>query len=333
MLLPRVRRTLRERGLIAHGSRVLVACSGGPDSCALLFALRELSAELGLWLEVASVDHGLRPSARDDVAVARAQAERAQAPFHALRVEVARDAASLQAAARAARYAALLELAARLGASRIAVGHTQDDQAETVLQRVLRGGGLPGLAAVTPLREDGVVRPLIDCRRADVHAYAATLAVPIAIDPSNQDPAFTRVRVRSELVPALLREDPQVLSHLAALADDARDALAVIEPLAGQLAARITATHRPFGASSAGEPGGMFDLSCLAEQPRALRRLALKVWLTAIIGSRSLSRVHIEALDLAIENGGEVWLPNGWSALGTGDGHLSVTIDGNRVNQ
>ncbi len=330
MLLPRVRRTLRERGLIAPGSRVLVACSGGPDSAALLFALRELSVELRLTLEVASVDHGLRPEARDDVAVARAQAQCAEAPFHELEVEVARGTGSLQAAARAARYGALLELARRIGAPRIAVGHTQDDQAETVLQRVLRGAGLTGLAAVTPLRADGVTRPLIDCRRADVHAYAARLGVPIATDPSNQNPAFTRVRVRSDLVPALLREDPQVLSHLADLADDARDAVALIEPLAAGLASRIAATRV---ALSDTETGGMFDVSCLLDQPRALRSQALKIWLTAIIGSRSLSRVHIAAVDAAIKNGGEVWLPSGWTALGSPSGHLSVTIDVTRVNQ
>jgi len=333
VLSPRVRRTVRERGLIAPARRVLVACSGGPDSAALLFVLRELAAELRIELEVASVDHGLRQGAQADVAIARAQAERAYVPFHALRVDVARDAGSLQAAARAARYGALLELASRLGAARIAVGHTRDDQAETVLQRVLRGAGLAGLAAVTPLRADGVVRPLIDCRRAEVHAYVAALGVPIAEDPSNDDPGFTRVRVRRDLLPVLLREDPEVLSHLASLADDARDAIALIEPLAARLAQRIVASRAPSSLPSAPEPGGMFDLSWLRDEPRALRRPALKIWLTAILGSRSLSRAHILAVDDVITRGGEAWLPLGWTALGTGNGHLSVTIDDTRVNQ
>jgi tRNA(Ile)-lysidine synthase len=333
VLSPRVRRTVRERGLIAPGGRVLVACSGGPDSAALLFVLRELAPELRIELEAASVDHGLRPSAQADVAIARAQAERAQVPFHALAIEVPRAEGSLQAAARTARYGALLGLAERLGATRIAVGHTRDDQAETVLLRVLRGAGLAGLAAVSPLRADGVVRPLIDCRRTDVHAYVAALGVPIAEDPSNDDPGFTRVRVRRDLLPVLLREDPEVLSHLASLADDARDAFALIAPLADRLAARIAASRASSDARFGPEPGGMFDLSWLREEPRALRRPALKIWLTAIIGSRSLSRAHIEAVDDAITRGGEVWLPAGWTALGTGNGHLSVTIDDTRVNQ
>lgn len=328
VVVPRVRRTLRDRALVPAGARVLVACSGGPDSAALLFALKALAAEQALTLEVASVDHGLRPGARLDVEIARAHAARAEVPFHALRVEVARSGGSLQAAARAARYAALLELAARLGAARIAVGHTRDDQAETVLHRVLRGAGLVGLAAVRPLRADGVVRPLIDCRRADVHAYAAEQGVPIAEDPSNRDPAFTRARLRGELVPALVREEPEALAHLAALADDAHDALEVLAPRASALARAISDSRVAVGP----EPGGMFDLSCLHGEPRAVRRLALKAWLAGIVGAPALTRAHIEAVDRALEQRAEVWLPSGWTALGSGDGHLSVTIEGARLN-
>lgn len=329
-VVPRVRKTLRERALVPDGSRVLVACSGGPDSAALLFVLRQLAPELRLSLEVASIDHGLRATARHDVELARAQAERAGVPFHPISVTVPRESGSLQAAARTARYSALGALAGRLGAARIAVGHTCDDQAETVLHRVLRGSGLAGLAAVAPLRADGVMRPLIDCRRADVHAFAMAHAGAIALDPSNEDRAFTRVRVRKELLPALLREDPQALSHLAALADDAREALAVLAPSIHERVAMIRASCR---ADAGTEPGGMFDLSSLRDDPSALRRLTLKAWLSELIGSSALTRAHIESVEHALMRGGEVWLPRGWSALGFGDGHLSVTIDVSRLNQ
>lgn len=327
VVVPRVRRTIRDRGLVAPGARVLVACSGGPDSAALLFALRELAAELRLELVSASVDHGLRSGAAEDLERARAQAQLAGVAFHALRVEVPRDRPSVQASAREARYRALMTLSSQLGATRIAVGHTQDDQAETVLQRVLRGAGLAGLRAVTPLRADGVIRPLIDCRRADVLAYSAVQKVPIAHDPSNEDPRYARVRVRNDLLPLLEREDPHALAHLAALADDARDALAVLEPQA------ILYVTRIMGSRTGAEPGGMFDLSCLRGAPTIVRRLALKAWLTTLMGTASLTRAHLEAVDRAIDHGGEVWLPVGWTALGTGDGHLSVTMDGVRVNQ
>jgi len=201
--------------------RVLAACSGGPDSAAMLLALARLANELDFGLEAASVDHGLREDAARDVEIAAEQAASAGVPFHGLRVEVAAQ-GSLQAAARSARYAALHELAVRLGAARIAVGHTLDDQAETVLLRVLRGSGLSGLAGVTPRRADGVIRPLIDCRRADVAAFAASRCTRIANDPSNVDARFERVRIRSEVLPRLSAENPVVVEHLADLADEAR---------------------------------------------------------------------------------------------------------------
>ncbi|HMI89850.1 MAG TPA: tRNA lysidine(34) synthetase TilS, partial [Polyangiales bacterium] len=140
MIVARVRRTLRERGLLEAGGRVLCACSGGPDSAALLVALAQLQVELDFTLEAASVDHGLRADAGLDVEIARDQARSVGVPFHALRVQVSSE-GSLQAAARSARYGALHGLAASISASRLALGHTRDDQAETVLMRVLRGAG------------------------------------------------------------------------------------------------------------------------------------------------------------------------------------------------
>nr|MDQ3035052.1 tRNA lysidine(34) synthetase TilS [Myxococcota bacterium] len=136
MLLARVRRTVRERRLLERGERVVVAVSGGPDSMAMLDVVARLARELALDLSVASVDHGLRAEAADEIELARALATRLGLPFHALRV-VVEPGGSIQAQARRARYDALRELAVALGARRIAVGHTRDDQAETVLARLL----------------------------------------------------------------------------------------------------------------------------------------------------------------------------------------------------
>ncbi|MDD9942146.1 MAG: tRNA lysidine(34) synthetase TilS, partial [Myxococcales bacterium] len=139
-MLARVRRTLTERDLLAAGDAVVVACSGGPDSAALLAVLARLAPEFNLTLHAASVDHGLRQGAAADVEVARAQATRMGVPFHALRAHVPHG-ASVQGQARSARYAALSDLGASLGAACVAVGHTRDDQVETVLMRLLRGAG------------------------------------------------------------------------------------------------------------------------------------------------------------------------------------------------
>jgi len=298
VIVARVRRTLRERGLIEPSMRVLAACSGGPDSAAMLVALARLREELGFDLEAASVDHGLRAEAGADVEIARAHAESARVRFHPLQVHVARK-GSLQANARAARYEALLTLARDQGAARIAIGHTRDDQAETVLMRMLRGAGLSGLASIEPLRSDGVIRPLIDCRRADVGAFAAKHCSVLARDPSNEDTSYERVRVRSELVPWMEREDPAVVNHLADLAEDARAALAALAPQGEAVL------------DAALQGDGSIQLSTLDSAPRAVRALALRAWLTRCTGSEP-GRAHLTQLERASSSNVEVWLAEGW---------------------
>jgi tRNA(Ile)-lysidine synthase len=300
MIVAQVRRTLVQRALVERGMRVLAACSGGPDSAAMLVALARLQGELDFALEAVSIDHGLRAGAGADVEIARAQAEEAGVPFQALRIQVAQG-SSIQAEARAARYRALATLAEQRGAARIAVGHTQDDQAETVIMRMLRGAGVPGLAAIEPLRRDGVMRPLIDCRRADVGAFAMRHCKRLAHDPSNDDPGYGRVRVRRELLPQMAREDEAIVAHLADLADDARALLAALAP---QVEAVLAAAL---------QGDGSIQLSTLLQAPRAIRALALRSWLTQVTGSEP-GRAHLEQLERADSREIEVWLPEGWVA-------------------
>jgi tRNA(Ile)-lysidine synthase len=298
VIVARVRRTLSERGLLQPGARVLAACSGGPDSAGMLFALAQLQRDFEFTLEAASVDHGLRADAAGDVELARLQSERAGVPFHALRVQVSTD-GSLQSAARAARYAALGALAQQVGATRLALGHTRQDQAETVLLRVLRGAGVLGLSGIEPFRPDGVIRPLIDCDRPDVAEFAARQGVVLAADPSNGDQRFARVRVRSELLPALAREDPAIVEHLCDLSEDAR---ALRDALLPQARTALAACA---------QETAIIDLSSLLSLPSALRRLVFRLWLEPQL-SAELGRAHLEQLEHAAALGGEVWLPNGW---------------------
>ncbi|HVV51117.1 MAG TPA: tRNA lysidine(34) synthetase TilS, partial [Polyangia bacterium] len=149
-MLSTVLRTIAAHGLCEPGERVIAAVSGGPDSMALLHVLWEARARLGISLEVAGVDHGLRPAAARELDLVAARAEALGLPFVRLPVDVAgqRRGASLQDAARRARLGALEALAAARGARRIALGHQADDQAETVLFRIVRGTGLAGLAGI-----------------------------------------------------------------------------------------------------------------------------------------------------------------------------------------
>jgi tRNA(Ile)-lysidine synthase len=225
-MLATVRRTIRTHDLVRPGELVLVGVSGGPDSMALLHALWEAAKGLRARLEVATVDHGLRPEARAEGELVRARAEALELPWHGLRVDVRaarRPHGGLQEAARRARLDALDALAARRGAARVALGHNADDQAETVLFRIVRGTGLRGLAGI-PYRRGPFVRPLLDVTRAQILTYLRRRSVPFVEDPSNADERFARSRVRHELLPALARENPRVSDALVALAAEARAA-------------------------------------------------------------------------------------------------------------
>ncbi|MEY2455778.1 MAG: tRNA(Ile)-lysidine synthase [Acidimicrobiaceae bacterium] len=229
----------------AAGTVVSCAVSGGADSLALLV----LATEAGCTVTGCHVDHGLREGSAREADVVRAAAERFGASFSALRVEVA-PGPNLEARARAARYRAL-----PAGAL---TGHTADDQAETVLLNLLRGAGLDGLAGI---HTDGR-RPLLGLRRAETHALCAELGLEPVADPSNEDRAHRRNRVRHELVPLLdavaERDVAALLARQATLlADDA----AALDELALGL-----------------DPA---DAAALTAAPVAVARRAVRAWLRA----------------------------------------------------
>jgi tRNA(Ile)-lysidine synthase len=203
---------------------VLIACSGGPDSTALLDSLARLAPPRDLELQVAHVDHGLRSASASEAAVVQELAAARGLPFTALRVEVTHG-SSPQDRARVARHRALGDLADRLGATAIALGHTADDQAETVLMRLLRGATPRSLAAMSP-RDGRLARPLLRVWRSETIAYCSELGLTPLDDPSNRDPRHLRTRVRLELLPALEAVFPGARRRLCVLADRERLAAA-----------------------------------------------------------------------------------------------------------
>jgi tRNA(Ile)-lysidine synthase len=226
---------------------VTCAVSGGADSLALL----ALVARAGARVTAVHVDHGLRPGSAAEADVVAAAAERLGAAFRTERVDVP-PGPNLEARARDARYAVL-------GPDAL-TGHTADDQAETVLLNVLRGAGLDGLAAMRPDRR----RPLLALRRRETVEVCAALGLAVVDDPSNADPAFTRNRIRHEVLPLLdavaRRDVVPVLSRLAAHAREA------VDHLDEEVAA-----------------GGfdVVDARALAGQPPALAHRAVRAWLSA----------------------------------------------------
>lgn len=311
MLQARVRRTLQERRLVKGVRRAVVGCSGGPDSSALLHVLHAVAPGFGLQLVAVGVDHGLRPEARGELDLAQALARRLGLPFDRRTLSLA-PGPDLQARAREARYEQLLASARQHDAQAVAVGHTLDDQAETVLGRLLRGASIAGLAGIEPRRQDGVLRPLIDCRRSEVDTYISHHDLQVARDPSNVDRAFTRARLRHDLLPQLRREDPAVEQHLAQLAQDARDAWEVV---CERARARLERTGV--------EAGG------LREEPRAVRRCALRMWALETMEVR-LGRAHLDSLDRLLLEGGEVRLPGGLLATLDAQARLQVCSDSKR---
>lgn len=221
-MLSRVQRTIAARRLVTPGAHVLVGVSGGPDSTALLHALRILAPRLGIALRAAVVDHGLREGSAQEAAAVAAACAGLGIASTTLSVAVSREpGVSVQEAARRVRLAALAAEAERSGCQHVALGHTADDQAETLLFRIVRGTGVHGLRGI-PYQRPPFIRPLLDVRRAEVLAFLRRRRVSWVEDPSNDQPRYTRARVRHGWLPFLQRENPRVVDALLALAADAR---------------------------------------------------------------------------------------------------------------
>ncbi len=273
-----VREALRRHRLAARGDRVLVALSGGPDSVALLHALWVLSGELGITVCAAHLDHRLRGRASAaDAAFARSLARRLGVRFLSgaadVRLAAARGKRSLETAAREARQLFLARAARRLACGAIATGHTRDDQAETVLMRLLRGTGLSGLAGI-PRCNGQYIRPLLGVRREQVLAYLAERRLPHRLDRSNLDTAITRNRIRHRLLPQLAGYNPRIVETLARLADTSAEDLAVLREAADRAACRC-ATVRSSQIA--------VDLGRFNRYNKGLRRMVLR-WCAARLG-------------------------------------------------
>jgi tRNA(Ile)-lysidine synthase len=212
--------------MLAPGDRVAAAVSGGPDSVYLLHALLELAPRLGFTVTaVAHFNHKLRGEAsEEDERFVAALAAHHGVPFLCERAAVAEADGNLEQAARRARHAFFSRLIQEGIAHRVATGHTSDDQAETVLFRLLRGSGLAGLAGILPVTREGLIRPMLDVTRAEVEEFLRTRGIVWREDASNQDARFARNRIRHNLLPHLAREwNPRIARTLSHLADLARE--------------------------------------------------------------------------------------------------------------
>lgn len=316
--------TIRAREWMRPGERVAVAVSGGADSVALLLLLRELQSRLGIVLSVVHFNHRLRGKASDsDELFVAKLAERCGLPVHIRREDIGaraqREKANVEEAGRKARYGYFERLIQEGRASRIAVAHTADDQAETVLAHMMRGTGLAGLGGIHP-QAGGVIRPLLATRRNELRLYLKAQHQSWREDRSNRDTQRMRARIRKKLLPLIEREFPSgAVEHLCRLADLAREDEAFLESAAE---ARLRVLAEPAGAGfsvrikdllpGSRNPGSPAETESpsLALAKRVIRGLAAKVKTRrGQLGSEHVDRI----LELAVrgENGKALELPGG----------------------
>jgi tRNA(Ile)-lysidine synthase len=312
---PIARRALRGDCRLPRGSRVLLAVSGGADSTALLLALHRLAPEHGLTVAAAHLHHGLRGADADrDLEFVRSLCARLGVPLQAARwdtrARMRRLGLSGQDGLRTLRRRYLAGAARRAGATAIATAHTADDQAETLLLRMLRGTGLPGLGGMRP-RQGRWIKPLLLASRAVIVRDLERIRQAWREDASNQDPGYARSRIRFQAIPALLaamkpdhpeQARPALLRHLARAAEECRAAAAALVEAAPSL---------PVGERT-------LDRTGLREAAPALRRAALRLWWSRGSGARvGLTLSHLQGLEHLVTNqnpGLTIQLPCGWAA-------------------
>lgn len=295
--------------MIPEGQHVLIGLSGGPDSVALTHALLELGHGP---LTLAHLNHGLRDDALEDEEFCAGIARELDLPFFSKRVDVARLALeehhSLEEAGRVARYRFLDELAQQTRCSRIAVGHTRNDQAETLLLRLLRGAGTTGLGAMHPISGKVLIRPLLGVERRDILDYLALKGARFREDPTNTNRSFLRNRIRHETLPHLEKSfNPSIVDTLARTAELLRDDEAWMDRAAEEAFARVSLTGAP----------GSFGLTlCRVELGRlhpALSRRVIRKAIQHVRGHlQGVAARHVEdVLDLtsAGKSGRRLCLP------------------------
>ncbi|MDQ4052784.1 MAG: tRNA lysidine(34) synthetase TilS [Actinomycetota bacterium] len=294
---------------LSAGDTVVVACSGGADSLALLSATVFEAHKRGVRVVGATIDHGLQADSAEHAAhVVGQMAALGVDETVSARVRVEGIGSGPEAAARRARYAVLGQIADRMQAAVVLLGHTRDDQAETVLLGLTRGSGGRSLAGMRR-GYDCYRRPLLDLSRDETITACQVEGIEFWTDPHNRDPGFTRVRVRERVLPVLEEElGPGIAAALARTADLLRDDMEFLDSLADHTYAEVAVD------------GGL-DVTILRERPRPVRtRVLRRAAVDAGALDAELFHVHVTAMKQLLERrGAEIQLPGHVTAYRDGD--------------
>jgi tRNA(Ile)-lysidine synthase len=301
----------RRLDLTEGEATLVVAVSGGADSTALLLALQELLAasKLHVSLVVAHLDHGLRSGSRKDARSVAELAEKLGFPFVGKRVNLAKTKATdnLEQAARNARYEFLLRTAQKQKSGYVLTAHTLDDQAETIVMRLLRGSAAEGLSGMRTSRllvagsDILLVRPLLAwARRAATENYCRARGIAFLTDEMNDDETFSRVRVRKQLLPFMRSFNNRIVEALSRTGDLLNEDAAALAAEANELLAQ--ARSGSFQNNETELPS--LSVSVLLQKPAAIRRRALREWISEARGNLNrLEMVHLIAVERLLNDG------------------------------
>ena len=309
MIFNKVSDTIKRYNLISKGDKVLVAVSGGADSLTLLYLLRSLATPLGFKLEIAHLDHMLRKGSIKDAEFVRSLAVKLGIPVFIGKIDVKKSGTkgSPEEIARNTRLDFLFKVAKEVKADKIALAHNLDDQAETVLMRILRGTGLYGLCGILPKRKIygfEVIRPLIRIQRQEIESYLKKRKIKWRIDPSNRQDIYFRNKIRNKLIPLLEKcYNPNIKDALSNMAEG----IAFDYDYLNRAALRVVKGKR-----------GRVNLAAFLKMHPAMQRLVLRLSISKLQGStRRISSQHIKEIEDLITNrpiNSIVDLPKGISA-------------------
>ncbi|MBR5152735.1 MAG: tRNA lysidine(34) synthetase TilS [Clostridia bacterium] len=316
-VLDTLRKTIAKYQMLSPNETVLVAVSGGADSVCLLHGLKTIGKEWNLQIVAAHLNHKIRgKEAERDAEFVRKLCRAWRIPCYQKTVDVPALALEMdvseETAGRIARYQFFHELTEEKKINRIATAHNQDDQAETVLMRMIRGSGIEGLSGIRYVRADGVIRPLLDVSRTEIEGYLKENAIDFVTDSTNESDAYTRNKIRHGLLPMLKEEfNPNIVSALSAMAQNMAEDSDFIKGYTRRLYQRI---NSPLPAK---KPVVLDIETMRLVEPGIRTRLLLYAVQDAMGKSYRLEHCHTEAVLSLLdkETGATVHLPGGLSAV------------------
>ena len=303
-LIRTINHTLKSHNLFPENSRILVACSGGPDSMALLYLLQDIATHRHTTYKigVAIVDHCIRPESKDEVLWLQHQVEELGLPFYSATFDVPHlskeHKKSEETIGRQVRYQWLNEIAQSEGYDYISVAHHKDDQAESILAHIIRGSGLNGLTGMSVVQSEyaiPVVRPLLDVTKENLLAYIGTKHISYCVDSTNEDVRYQRNRIRHRIIPELEAVNPAVVDAIVRLGSSVNEDVMVISDLTSRTFDKLV---------SIDDDEVRISRRALRQEPLAIQRRLWQRLVSTIDSDLTLTSAHQEQL-LDIVNTGK----------------------------